>query len=199
MADIETAADAFTRLPIAGVRRVVQARQCTVVDASEFVCSIRAIQGTEIISVVGEDSRWRAAAVFAACRHAHGLDLADWRRGDAARLDRFWHNLNEELIAQLLAADGIAPYSRGGRTVPLDALLRTASSDNPKLAYGDRAKVRDAVRAVCDAGLAALRLGERGGYANATLSWKEHARVHTNASLSSEESDALTSIATAGL
>jgi hypothetical protein len=159
------------------------------VSAEEHFCAIaRGGREKDTEFALAQDGRWSAAEVFRACSRVHGRRIPRHMAPRGVSLDRSFHNLKEDLIAEVIAADGIAPYRHGQRSVALEALLRSA--ETRKLGSGDRPQVRRAVQAVADAGLAVLTKGPKGGFANADLMWDLRARRGEVTRLADPESDA---------
>lgn len=150
------------------VEALVASRACTIVGIHECFCEIAA-KGAENSSrfALRRDGHWIATDIFAACTQARGRRVPQHRPTRDLIPPPTAGRLREDLIAGTIAADGVRPFDSNGRTVALEALLRSAADG--RLAYGERPQVQAAVRAVVDAGLARLMLGPRGGFANAKL------------------------------
>lgn len=146
---------------------------------------------------------WHPVNVFRACREALGeKPIENWKA--PKDIDTAAYGLDEEMIAEAIAADGIRPYWQGRRTLSLESLLRCVGdpadyaggqalviSNDPeadahvyppgrhrRIAWADtRPEVRRAATAVADAGLAVLRMGPRGGWSRAELFWRSAARI----------------------
>jgi hypothetical protein len=78
-------------------------------------------------------------------------------------LDTVSHGLQEDVIAETLASDGIWPYRSGRRTAALEALLASEARDGFIPTADTNRTVKMAARAVIDAGLADHIFGPKGG------------------------------------
>lgn len=145
---------------------------------------------------------WQPVRIFRAVIDAlEKGPIVDWRAPE--NLDTSSHGLDEALIAETLAADGIRPYWRGQRTVPMESIIncvndksakaefRVISSDRPDddadlyppgkiiaKAKNNQA-VQKAAHTVVDAGLARLQTGPHGPdcWTKAALDWRPAARI----------------------
>jgi hypothetical protein len=190
------------------VHRIAKYRDCSAVRGDEHKCEI-VRKSRSVNCYVSKPNLWRPIAVFKACQEAAGKKPVEV--GEVPKdLNTTTHGLDEALIAEALAADGIRPYWRGLRTMPFEAVIRCAGdptkairrlmvSDDPTdrvyppgatLAFSDtHPSVRLAARAVVDAGLAILEFGPRGGWSRARVIWNDEMYVQQR--MSAAEDDAI--------
>lgn len=172
--------DELGRFTAEGVAYLASRRGCVLVGVEKLAAVIRKQDAPEAepeFARWADEGRWRPAEVYAACTRARGEKIPP--SAPPKGYDQTTTGMNEELIAELIACDGVRPYYGGGWSIALEVLLRTAVYRNRGIEFGDRKAVKKAVLAVSDAGLAELRLGPRKGFATATLTWNARARLPT--------------------
>lgn len=164
------------------VVRLAGERGCTVRRDSAVSLEMRGPGGTtaHCNSTDGENKIWTTTAVFTACRDARLSPRSHARPGTAIApkgLDVTRYGLREYLIAEALVADGVWAYRAGERTVALETLLRCNNS-SAELHWADnKPAIRQAARAVVDAGLAELFMGPNGGWSRARVEWLTPAKI----------------------
>jgi hypothetical protein len=167
------------------VRRICEARACEAKLLDGVLgCEIRFYEHFSVICVPGGgEKRWNPLEVFADCHRAAMAGGKEWRPGKTTPpvgLDTKSHGLKEDLIAAALSADGVWPYTKTNRTIALEALLRCEEGSTRGLMFADaHPKVREAARAVVDAGLAELVMGPKGGWSKARVIWLPLAKLDT--------------------
>jgi hypothetical protein len=159
------------------VGRLAKARGCTVKRTAMMYCDVIGPDGRRTAACMAKDpegKRWGVFEVFSACHIARSTDDAPPRTGRIKPpddLDTAAHGLDEKLIVEALVADGVVAYAGGRRTIALESLLR-CKGDARGLMFADvNPRVRAAVRAVVDSGLAELAMGPRGGWSHARIKW----------------------------
>ncbi|MDB5581349.1 MAG: hypothetical protein JWR80_6525 [Bradyrhizobium sp.] len=177
------------------VVRLAEARGCTVKRLSAVSVEMRGPGGNTATcnSADGENKLWTTTAVFVACRDARLSPTSRSRAGtpDApAGLDVKQYGLHEHLIAAAMVADGVWAYRDKQRTAALETLLRCSHGE--ELHWADnKPAIRNAVRAVVDAGLASLVMGPNGGWSRAKVQWLPAAKI---TDLEAEDHDAASSL-----
>lgn len=175
--DIDEVADAFGRFTAEGVAYLASRRGCVLVGVEDFAAAIRkqdSLEAKPEFAVCVDVDRWRPAEVYRACTRARGEKVQSWEPPKDLRTSLI---LNESLIAELVASEGIRPYYKGDRTLALVSVLRTWTIGT--IMFYDRKPVKLAALAVVDAGLADLKMGPRGGWATATLTWNDRGKLPT--------------------
>lgn len=181
-------------IPFSEVQRIAKERGCKATNQRKYACDIGFPGGRKVNCTAAARELWNPISVFLACRackEPDGKRLAFIKKKlpESMNMDVTSHGLREDLIAEALAADGVKAYHGRQRTIGLEALLRS-ENDRRGLAFADvNPTVRDAARAVVDAGLAELTLGPRGGWSLAHIVWTPAARIGGH--LTPEQNDAL--------
>jgi hypothetical protein len=155
------------------VKTFSRARNCEVKRLDKLTCEMTGAAGATALCRPFDEKgiSWNVLDVFKACHLAREGAQARRRPGNATppkELDteRHWgreHRLQEAAIAEALAADGIWPYSSKRRTNALDALLASETRGGFVPTADVNPRIKMAVRAVIDAGLADHVIGPRGG------------------------------------
>jgi hypothetical protein len=176
---------------------LAEARGCTVKRTTKVSLEMRGKAGsTASCDAVDEKiERWTTTAVFTACTAARLSPRSRAYPGTMEApegLDLTQYGLREDLIAQAIVADGVWAYRAGQRTVALETLLRCNNS-SAELHWADnKPAIRNAVRAVVDAGLAELIMGPNGGWTRAWVRWLPAAQQESH--LTAEDIDAAASV-----
>jgi hypothetical protein len=121
----------------------------------------------------GEEGWWYPAEIYRACTKARGEKVASWETPNGSKFPPT--GMKDDLIAELIASDGVPPYYRGQWSIAMECVMRTILRPGQPIVFGDRKTVKTAIHAVVDAGLAALTLGPRQGWVQATLTWNVRA------------------------
>lgn len=172
---------------VAGIRNLAKRRDCEVSAVKPTGCIISGAF-TETVLVFDQLGLCGPHQIYAACTIAAGRRLIPARRCQTpAALDKSSHGLDEPKLAELLGSDGIEPYRAKRRTVAFESLIRSTFARGAIAFAAENKYVKAAARCVVDAGYADVALGPRGGWQEATLTWRELARPR----LSVEEDTAL--------
>lgn len=170
---------------------VAKARRCVAFEKDDLFFEIQHWWGGRITVTAVSPGLWSVLDIMRACRQAHlspAKKLRDARTTPPAGIDTYSHGLDEYLIAQALAADGMRPYHRQYRTAALQTLLEW--KDGERKGYGpSRHNLGAALVAVEGAGLAKVIRESRFSITTAKLIWLDHAK--RRAGLTAEDDAAL--------
>lgn len=150
------------------VKSLSLARGCQVRRVGKLACEMTGELGTTAMCTAKdpEGISWDVLDVFRSCRDARTGTDRPHRLGKTTPpvgLDTMSHGLQEDVIADALAADGIWPYTSKRRSNALDALLAAEARGGFIPCADSNRKVKMAARAVIDAGLADHIIGPKGG------------------------------------
>jgi hypothetical protein len=166
------------------VRRLVEARDCTVKRVITMTAEVRMLKKPEpvgtFVSADAAGEHWDVIAVMRACdiaRSAPGVTYRPPKIEPPKGLDVTAHGLREDLIVEAITANGVWAYRAGQRTLALEALLRCEGAERGLMFADTKQVVRDAARAVADAGLAVLSMGPLGGWSLARITWLPPATI----------------------
>lgn len=172
--------DELGRFNEAGVRHLIEKRGCVLVGVEKHAAVIRKADAPDAepeFALWTDDGLWYPRDIYRACTFARAEKVPPAAKPDKHDDTQTW--LDEAMIARLIACDGVRPYYHGGWSIALEVLQRTVTRPDGIIVFGDRKAVKKAVLAVADAGLAELKLGPRGGWVAATLTWNDRARLPT--------------------
>jgi hypothetical protein len=172
------APDADGFFDFSGVIEIACGRGCIVGKTSDFAANVWKSpaqadpknKGATLTAIA--PGQWEPAAILRACSAASGRKTPTVDR--SARPTNPG-GLDELKIATIVAADGLRPYlhKSGGPTWAFRAVLLSASPDQVNTSYD----WRRAVRALEDVGLLSIKLGPRGGFTTAALTWTPRAYI----------------------
>lgn len=167
--------DSRGRFTEAGVAHLASRRGCVLVGVEKASAVIRKAEDLDAeveFAMWGEEGRWYPADVYAACTRARGETVHPWEKPAGVKLPE--SAFDQELVARLVACDGVRVWYGREWTIAYEAVLRTTVDG--LVLFGDRKAVKRAVLAVADADLATLTLGPRNGWVAARLAWHDRAK-----------------------